>query len=365
MHPLRKTGNIIFNIALHALGWLILFLINFFFLNNYQVKFDFLFHARIWIIYILVFYANYYFLIPRLLFKRKFAVYIIVTLLLISGASVLKNYYDSDFSQRSRPPAIEMHGTQFSEGISKPLTGPPGEPGPLIPRMMLFSFYGLLLIYTASTLIRFVQKWIDDDRLNTETEREKISAELSYLKQQVNPHFLFNALNNIYSLTIDCSVPASEAILKLSSILRYMLYETEKKMVMLKDELDVIKNYMELQKMRLTDKVRIKYTVEGNPGSFKIAPLLIIPLIENAFKYGSDNTNDSFIEITIWIVGDTIDLNINNKIAMRPPTEPEDSGIGIKNLMRRLELLYPGKHSFENTEANGVFTVHMQIVLNP
>jgi LytS/YehU family sensor histidine kinase len=195
------------------------------------------------------------------------------------------------------------------------------------------------------------------------TSKETNRNGLNFLKQQVNPHFLFNALNSTNSVTINTSDIASNTILKLSAILRYMLYETENKMVNLSDEIGIIDNYIDLQKLRLPRNVSVNYHVSGDTHNNQIAPLLLIPLIENAFKYGVDNVNDTFIDIIISIFDDTLTLEVKNRIIPKSNEPFSDSGIGIKNIKRRLDLIYPDRYRFETDQKDDIFTVNLEIKL--
>lgn len=221
----------------------------------------------------------------------------------------------------------------------------------------------LFIIVLASISFRFIRKWQDDEKVKFEIDKERISNELSFLKQQVNPHFLFNAINSIYSLSLSGNPSASDAILKLSSIIRYMLYETDRKFVTLKNEIEIIEDYIELQKLRITEKVKLTFQVSGDSGPYSIAPLLLIPLIENAFKHGIDNVSNSFIDINIEIKEDALNLRIRNSIISRTETNTEKSGIGIKNIIRRLELLYPKAHTFNSSRDDGYFLVILRLAL--
>lgn len=231
------------------------------------------------------------------------------------------------------------------------------------PRFNVITLYNLLFFFTSGTAIRFMQRWSEEEKMKTDSERIKTKAELAFLKQQVNPHFLFNALNSIYSLSMSKSDKTTDAVLRLSSILRYMLYETDNKLVAFSNELDIIRNYIELQRLRLTEKVTVTFDVVGEFENYTIEPLLIIPLIENAFKYGVDNVNESFIDISIVLLYNKLDFTIRNKIVNISPTNTESSGIGIKNIRRRLDLLYPSDYLFETTEEDKIFTVRLQISL--
>ena len=177
-------------------------------------------------------------------------------------------------------------------------------------------------------------------------EAEKLFSELAFLKSQVNPHFLFNILNNICSLARKKSEETENAIIKLAQIMRYMLQDSKDEKVSLEKELEYLRNYIELQRLRISDQVKIHYTVEGQPEAILIEPLLLIPFVENAFKHGVSYLEDSVIDILLLINTARLSLQVHNKILRRDIEIPfPDSGIGLKNVIRRLELLYPDKHS--------------------
>ena len=360
-------------VPIHLLVWGVLFFINYLFLNNYLIDFDSRYHISIWSIYLAIFYLNFLFLMPYFFFRKRFFIYAVSSLIILAGAQFIKaeldkTHFEKIFLEKKRNIAPDR---PFSENMPPPPMRPGNEPHDIRNigkkpggfRFLHFSFYSIFLIYLASISIRFVQKWQDDEKLNSEIDKERISNELLFLKQQVNPHFLFNALNNIYSMTINSSKPASEAILKLSSILRYMLYEADKKLVDLHDELNIISNYIELQKLRLADNVTLNYRVNGKVENQKIAPLLLIPLIENAFKYGADNIGISFIDIMISITENRLELLVKNQVVKQAQRMEKDSGIGIKNIKRRLDLLYPGKYTFKTDENKDIFTVLLNLEL--
>ena len=367
---LSRNRVLIKIITIHIVIWMILIFINFLLLKNYRVDFDNIYHIFIWLLYIVVFYINYLFLMPLFFFRKRFLIYIICLLAIFTGAQLYRseldrNHFDKIFNEER----IDKNLEPFVPGKMPPPPmmredDPPGvrrKPGGF--RFMHFSTYSFILVYLASISIRFIQKWKDDEKLGAEIDKERISNELLFLKQQVNPHFLFNALNSIYSMTINTSKSASNTILKLSSILRYMLYETENKMVELYDEIAIIGDYIALQKLRLPENVKLNYVVKGETENRKIAPLLLIPLIENAFKYGTDNIGDSFIDIMLTISEGKLELLVRNQVVGRTMRMEKDSGIGIKNIKRRLDLLYPGNYFFTIDQNNDIFTVLLQIKL--
>jgi LytS/YehU family sensor histidine kinase len=227
----------------------------------------------------------------------------------------------------------------------------------------LLPLYGLLLVYFASISIKVLLKFKDDETKEEFIHKERISTELSYLKQQVNPHFLFNTLNNIYSLSIKNPDSTPEAILKVSSILRYTLYKSDKALALLSEEIEIINAYLELQNMRFKDKLPLKYSIDGEVGQYKVEPFIMLPLVENAIKFGMSDINDSFINISITIIKDKIKFFISNKINLKI-SDTENSGIGIKNIKRRLDLVYPDCHEFKITEEEGVFSVLLELPLS-
>jgi sensor histidine kinase YesM len=329
--------------------------------------------------YIVIFYVSYLLLIPYLLFRKKIWWFILLVIPLIVGGYFAKREFRSfifdkmihENPQFAKP--ADSHNFDFPVIPGEPRDlirpGEPGMPYPPFPNNKRFTprdlspLSGLLLILMASITLSFIQKWRKDEDNKSEREKERVTAELRYLKQQINPHFLFNSLNSIYSMTISQPSPASDAILKLSSILRYMLYASENEKVSLHNELEVVNNYLELQKLRLTEKVTVKFSLIGTDDNYKIEPHILIPLLENAFKYGADNISESFIDIRIEISDCQINATISNLIVLKS-ISLQDSGIGIRNIVRRLELLYPNKFEFVTSENNNVFTVKLTINLD-
>ena len=224
--------------------------------------------------------------------------------------------------------------------------------------------FALILFYLAAILVYFAEQGGKAEKHRREVEQERAKAELAYLKQQINPHFLFNTLNAIYSYTIGVSGEASNAVLKLSSILRYMLYETSRDRVPLSDELAVMADYIELQRLRITDKTLVEVSISGDPAPHRIEPMLLIPILENAFKYGVDSVEPSFVKIGIEVAGHHLTFRVVNRIVRRNESDPGHSGIGIQNIRRRLELIYGrGNYELAAGEKEGLFSVVLQLDL--
>ena len=196
------------------------------------------------------------------------------------------------------------------------------------------------------------------------SNREKVQSELSALKAQINPHFLFNNLNTIYALASKNDEKTKEVILQLSDFLRYVLYDTASEFISLEKEAEIIKTYVELQKARINAKqTAVVLTIEGSLGDCQITPLLLLPLAENCFKHGIGKKSGS-IAIYLGLKGNVLHFKTVNNIAMRDESVvTENGGIGLSNVEKRLNLLYPGRHSLKFEAKEGIFTVEMQISL--
>ena len=225
---------------------------------------------------------------------------------------------------------------------------------------MLFLLFSFL---TVSSTVRIFQKLKREEDLNQRYQHEKLNAELKMLRQQVNPHFLFNSLNNIHSLANRKSELTSEAILKLSAILRYMLSENPSKEIPVTREISLIENYIDLQKLWLKNAVQVELSVKNISESHYIEPFILNPLVENAFKYGALPLTKSSILIDLNMVGDWLNLNIVNPIVREKLSEMGSMGIGLNNVIRRLELCYPENYRIENVRIENNYQVNLSIKL--
>jgi sensor histidine kinase YesM len=194
-------------------------------------------------------------------------------------------------------------------------------------------------------------------------QKEKSEAELQALRAQVNPHFLFNSLNSVYAMVLKRSDKSAETILKLSDILRYILYETRKERVDLSTEIDHMQDYITLQRLRSGSNAKIEVTINGNPEQRKIAPLLFLPLIENCFKHGIKGETGPVFVFIKWTIEDDFIRFVaeNNKGHADETPVDQHLGIGLENLKKRLNMAYPGKHSFKITETEDRFTADLVI----
>lgn len=193
------------------------------------------------------------------------------------------------------------------------------------------------------------------------TQEEKVDAELAYLSAQVHRHFLFNTLNTIYCLTLQKSELASNAIVKLATIMRYVLHEANQERVSLGQEIQYIEDYIELQKLCFGNRITTEFAVSGETEGKTIAPLILIPFIENAFKHGVNTGEDSRISVRIDVPGNNVILKVyNHKVSVG---DEEQSGIGLQNLHNRLHLLYPSKHQLITEATKNYFSVLLHIWL--
>ncbi len=314
------------------------------------------------VILVSFYYLNTLVLIPRFLVKEKWLWYV----LSIVGSLLFFLYVPKQIATWIAEP-------EFTNPANRPFIRNPAFQGkPRFPGMMMrsqrpavsdpYNTVLFLLIFTFGTSISVIQRWLKTEQTRKETEHEKLNTELSFLKSQVNPHFFFNTLNNIYSLAVVRSEKTAPAVMKLSSIMRYILTETQRDLVPLSNEVDFIHNFIELQQVRLTDKVQVKFSAEGNTETLLVAPLLFIPFVENAFKYGVSTKESSNITIEIKTEGNKILFSAVNYVVASENNLMENTGIGINNVKRRLELMYPDKHKLTTTEKDNYYTVHLEIV---
>ena len=208
------------------------------------------------------------------------------------------------------------------------------------------------------------KEWINKKIIERKLVEEKLSLELKYLKSQINPHFLYNTLNNLYSVALKNNDNETAAgITKLSNIMRFMLNEVDEKMILLEKEVGYLRSYIELQKLRFSEKddVDINFEIEGDVSDIRIPPFIFIVFIENAFKYGINIRKHSFINIKFAVVNGELKFNIRNSIHHK--NDLPDSGIGLSNIRERLKLLYQDKHNLEINSIDDIFNVDLVISL--
>jgi LytS/YehU family sensor histidine kinase len=214
-------------------------------------------------------------------------------------------------------------------------------------------------------LLKFLKQWYEDQRVSRELTKVQLETELKFLKAQINPHFLFNSLNNLYALTLKKSDLAPEVVLRLSDILRYVLYDTNLGSVDIQKELSHLRDFIELERIRLGDRVKIDVDLVEPPTDMNIEPMLYLTLLENAFKHGSDGINDdAWVKINGYPTLDGYSLRIENSITKNnQKPKSEFGGIGLENLKKRLNLTYPGKFNFNINQSDSMYSVLLEIQL--
>jgi len=311
---------------------------------KYTVKALSITNAINFIVMQIEFYAYYIFVMNISLKRRSFWVFFFTswaTLFLIIGFKIgLSHLLKPIFEEFIISPAYRPEVTISNNIFTNILLGG------------FFAFCGVV--------VRFIVEWFRNEKLKETLKQENIKSELMLLRQQVNPHFLFNTLNNIYSLVYKKADIAPDSVLKLSSIMRYMLYDSNSDFVDCKDEIAYLTNYIELEKLRLVNKENIIFQVDGDCSNCKIAPMLFIPFIENAFKHGNQKNE---ISIKITFADNKIKLHCSNIISDKTASKDSCGGIGLTNVKRRLNLIYPNKHKLEIKELNNIFTVNLTLNL--
>ncbi len=342
------------------------------------------------IAYVLVlgaFYTNYYLLIPRFYFPRKYIRFILFNLLCFSLIAFLPGlllHHPGDSYQQGPPPdgrslhtsppnAGSHEGAPPDEFHAPPPDGRPDSPStftrppeppdagfPMRPRPaphfrdLSEHFFLFLVVLFLALLLKIRDRWI-------RAEDEKLHAELAYLKAQINPHFLFNTLNSIYAMALAGSDQTPGAIVRLSSMMRYVLVEAGKEKVPLEQEITYLTDYTTLQQTRFQSSLQLDLTINGRPEGRSIVPLLLIPFVENAFKHGVNPEEPSAIGIRIDIADHELQLHVtNNKVTVHHP-ESGPGGLGIQNTRQRLQMLYPGKHTLIIEDQPRSFTVFLTL----
>lgn len=380
----RSGIHLVFIVFIHIAAWGLFFLLPLIF---YPIRFSnsrFLYGELLGkLLPIGFFYLNYYYLLPRLFEKRKLLAYFIFVLagiVIISGQELWMRFQPTKgarvFQMRverplglgeDRPPNVFI----FSGDSARrpPFAGKMLNEGIVLgmPRGALFmsinrSVSLCLLLLLIGGFIRLGYSFIRNQNEKKALENAHLNAEVNFLKSQINPHFLFNTLNGIYSQAHQKSEHTETSILKLSDLLRYVLYDSSETKVELSKDIQYLTNYIDLQKLRLSQKVVIRYGVSGNTLGKRIVPLLLITFVENAFKHGISYTKPSTIDINITIFEKTLTLLVSN-----PVTETNSfvaGGLGLKNVTRRLDLLYPGNYWLDIVHNDYLHIVNLKINLN-
>ncbi|AHM58810.1 signal transduction histidine kinase [Flammeovirgaceae bacterium 311] len=303
---------------------------------------------------IIVTYIVLYVLIPRYFITKKILIFSVFFALILLAGGIFKYFYDF----------YVINPLLYPERTNTTLSIPAFE----ILRHTL-AIYPVVML---AAFIKLGKYWLEKDRAAQKIESEKVNAELKFLKAQIHPHFLFNTLNNLYALTLKKSDKAPEVVLKISDLLDYMLYESNTPTVPLKKELDLIESYIHLEKIRYGNKLRLAYDVKGDINGNYIPPLLILPFIENSFKHGvSQQLQDMWIDIKLEINLNRLMLKVDNSKSSDKSSDSPGAdlqkckdGIGLKNVKRRLELLYGKDYKLYISDEKENFSIFLSVSLD-
>jgi sensor histidine kinase YesM len=293
-------------------------------------------------------------LIPNYFEKRKIFPFIAISVILIGVLSLLEFQLDQIILRLFNLP------TGPEEISDKMMT---------YHRRKAFDFPILpvnLVVFTLGIMYGLSRDWIRKSRQESKMTQEKMRADIDLLRSQINPHFFFNALNNIYAITLrNQDEEAGQAITKLSGLMRYMIYDSDVTEISLARELEHIENYLEVARLKFDkrENVDIVLRKEGEFPNHKIAPLLLVPFVENAFKHGIGSKGDGYIHMNVSMSDEVLNYWIENPILKKEEAWKKHSGIGLDNVKKRLQMLYPGQHQLEISDSEGKFKVQLAVNL--
>ena len=329
-------------ILIHLLIWVVILLLPFIFSNENQrtgdpddIAFRNLNTATI-IFWMGLFYMNAGLLVPSFIYKKKYILYILSSLGLFGVIMLL---HGSLF-----PWLVPSHRFNFFRSSAHNL----------IP----FAF-----TMAVSTTYKILKDKMRADAIASEQLKENLKSELSFLRSQISPHFLFNVLNNIVAMVRIKSDELEPTVIKLSSLLQYMLYETDEEKVLIKNEVEYLQSYIDLQQMRFSSKLNMQVNFDVKEEWESIEPMLLVPFIENAFKHGNGLQKNPEIHIFLKVENGQLDFEVKNKFVPLDKSKDRISGIGLSNVRRRLALLYENKHTLQVEQSGDWFTVNLHIIL--
>jgi len=356
-------------IFFHLMVWALLFILPTYLLYDGTER-DRTFMMVTWLqlaCYAIIFYTSYSLLAPRFFFTGQKLTYFLFSGLLILVFAISLGVVNSRVMQGGRVEDWErIRRMEMAQGKNRtefkrmpPFNKPPSP----FRNWPLFNFVMTSCMITGLSLgLRFSEKLVLNERMRKEAEKEKLHNELALLKHQINPHFLFNTLNSIYSLALIKSDQTAEAVMKLSDMMRYVIQDVEHETVPLELELAYVNHYVELQKIRLSQNVDVQIHLAGDPKPYVIPPMILVPFIENAFKYGTSSHENAMIRIDLSITEGVLTFKVSNQV-FAGREKMETFGIGIQNTRQRLNLMYPGRHQLDLTNTSKVFMVNLEITL--
>lgn len=351
---------------IQALLWLTVWLILF---VDQSYSFDYLVNNAVAYIFQLLLIGGLIFYGARvLLFEKKYLLFAMISVTsILLCAQISSNIGSSpnmmqqqEMNRFQRPPPNEL---QKSRPLDRPPVPGDGRQGPRMPPAKFFIH--LLMLSISFMLAAFIEAFLyarkkEEEHLRSETQH--VQTELKLLKTQINPHFLFNSLNNIYALSVLDSQKTQQSISYLSEMLRYVLYECERPQVFLQKEISYIENYIRLFALKSSKPYPIETTFDVEDGMAPIAPMLFIPFIENALKHSHiERSENSFIKIAVKSDSHQIEFSVENSVPAHEIQKDEVGGIGLENVRKRLSILYPDSHVLDIKESKKDFSIHLTI----
>ena len=327
----------------HALFWITYYLfLCLIFYNAYQIR-DFIFYVQ-FIVFLpfsaALVYFNIYVLIPSLINRKKYLFYVFSLLFAIAINAFINQFLKKMYAHFGS--AIFAYTADMNF------------------RNLFTEAIGLFYLTGFTTGIKLSKDWIQNQQLMKEKEKQYLETELNFLKTQIHPHFFFNTLNNLYSLTLKKSDEAPEVVLKLSSLMSYMLYESNTAKVSLSKEISFLQNYLDLEKLRFGQRLTVQFEIEGQIEDVSIPPMILILFVENSFKHGvKNNVNRIHIDISLKVADEFLFFRVKNPIGER--ASGGKTGIGLKNAGRRLELLYGRNYQLDFSEQENEFIVSLKM----
>lgn len=328
----------------HGIVWLIFAVFQFMYFSSLletksaymQVLVTFMFH-------LILFYSNWFIFVPRFYVHKKYLTYLLISLSIISLCTFLRiiaeKYFHIQIGVTIRQPIIDREI-----------------------RPMIIASGACLYIYLTSFFLRIADLYTSQTRQKDLLQQQKAEAEIKFLKAQLNPHFLFNALNNIYALVLTRSEAAADSLMSLSQLLRYIIYEALSEKVSLAKEITYLNYYIDLETLRLTKKENLNINITVEPDGYTIMPMLFIPFVENSFKH-SDINKDGKINVQMHLKENELYFLCENTYSSTSKSVDQLGGIGLENSRKRLEMVYPRKHKLVISNKENIFKVVLTINL--
>jgi len=355
----KMTGNLTtgkkrMRLALHIIAWAIIFVFPLYWISQQSDKSD-LHFGRFYtqsVAYLTLFYLSFFWLVPKFWLAGKKLLYLLLSGVVMTALFLTLNTVDSKFL-----PPPDFH-KQEQPGEKKE-----GPPEGFKKRFFRTNFlFTSVLICGFCVGLRVSERLTENEEKRKELEKEKLNSELAFLKNQISPHFFFNTLNNIYSQIAINQTDAQDSVLKLSKLMRYLLYESENGLTTLGRDISFMNNYIDLMRLRVSDKVSLDVVFPQDHADLEIPPLIFITFIENAFKHGVTYQSASFIRIALKVEESKLIFHCENSLNRQSAEGPKvDSGIGLDNVTKRLQLLYPNRHELKIDSDENRFIVNLTI----